>query len=97
MVDFKEKNQNDLQRRLAMGITRARWLYNDAGRAPCNHRSLDEKAFDLRKGMLFEGRRIQPGDEPNCRCMSAAIIPGFDDEPGEGGIISWLKRMFIRS
>ena len=69
-------------RRQELGITQARWQHSSAGREPRpSHVAMNGKLFDLAKGMWDpdEGQWILPGQLPNCRCSSSAVIPGFDE------------------
>lgn len=71
-------------RQIEMGLTEAIWCHSSAGKHP---RPMHVKAgrerlrYDIRKGADVDGngKLIFPGEEPNCRCTSQVIIPGFDD------------------
>ncbi|WP_235996141.1 MULTISPECIES: phage minor head protein [Burkholderia] len=68
-------------RQLGMGITKARWLHLGGGKNPRHsHVAVHGKIFDLSKGLEIDGEYIFPGEEPNCGCVAAPIIPGVDDE-----------------
>lgn len=78
----KAKAVFEASRRAEIGIKRAKWLHSHAGREPRpSHVAMNGKLFDVSKGMWDkdEGEWIQPGELINCRCVSAAVIPGFDD------------------
>jgi len=76
----------DRQRQESLGITQAVWLYSGA---PCEidpkkatgqdaaHRAANGQSFDVRKGLLLNGKRTWPGVDPGCRCASKSIIHGF--------------------
>ena len=64
-----------------LGVVKAKWRHSGGGRHPRpTHVAMDGKTYDIRKGMYDPAvkRFIFPGEEPNCRCVSIAIIPGFD-------------------
>ena len=66
-----------------LGIKRATWLHMRGGKQPReSHVAADGQEFDLEEGCLIDGEYIQPGEEPNCGCVAAPIIPAFvmDDE-----------------
>ncbi len=68
-------------RQLSMGITKARWMHTGGGKRPrASHVAANGKVFDLTKGMYIDGKCIFPGEEINCGCVAAPIIPGVDDE-----------------
>lgn len=69
-------------RRLSIGITQAEWVHSGGGHKPRHShvRAGEEKRrYDVTKGCLIDGEYIMPGELPNCRCQSRAIIPGFDE------------------
>jgi uncharacterized protein with gpF-like domain len=69
-------------RQLELGITQSRWVHSGGGKHPrpthvkAGH---DGVVFDLREGWLDPAinKRIWPGTEINCRCISRPVIPGF--------------------
>ena len=66
-------------RRQELGITHAVWQHSGGGKVPRpEHVAFSGKLFDLKKGAYLEGKWVWPGTEPNCRCTSRAVIPGFD-------------------
>ncbi|MDN7913690.1 phage head morphogenesis protein [Burkholderia cepacia] len=68
-------------RQLGMGVRKARWLHLGGGKNPRHsHVAAHGKIFDLSKGLEIDGEYIFPGEEPNCGCVAAPIIPGVDDE-----------------
>ncbi len=67
-------------RRQELGITEAIWQHSAAGKVPRpTHVAMNGKKFKLSEGMYDSavGKYILPGEEPNCRCISKSIIPGF--------------------
>lgn len=70
-------------RRLSLGITQAEWVHSGGGVHPRQSHvkaGREHKRYDIAKGCEIDGEYIMPGELPNCRCTSRAIIPGFDDE-----------------
>lgn len=66
-------------RQLDMGVKKALWIHTLASREPReSHLNANGAEFDLEKGMSIDGKWIQPGEEINCTCMAAPIIPGFE-------------------
>ena len=66
------------ERRSELGITEAIWQHSGAGKEPRpEHVKFSGKRYELVKGAYLEGKWVWPGTEPNCRCTSRAIIPGF--------------------
>lgn len=77
----KAKGVFEAARRSELGIKRAVWMHSHAGREPRpSHVAMNGKQFDVTKGMYDkdEGEFVQPGELINCRCVSKAVIPGFD-------------------
>lgn len=65
-------------RQADLGITKAVWLHMRGGKEPRqSHIDANEKEFELSKGLLIDGEYIQPGEEINCGCVAAPIIPAF--------------------
>lgn len=80
------------QQYAAMGIESAKWLYSGA---PCHsgrtnasaaqlrqdaaHRAANGKLYRVGEGILLDGKWTLPGRERDCKCVSTAVIPGFDD------------------
>lgn len=68
-------------RQTELGITQAIWLHSGAGKHPRpEHVAANGKVYDVAKGMYLDGKWTFPGMEPNCRCCSRAVIPGFSTE-----------------
>ena len=68
-------------RRLSLGLTKAKWMHSGGGVHPRpSHVAANGKEYDVAQGCLIDGEYIMPGELPNCRCQSRAIIPGFDNE-----------------
>lgn len=64
------------------GITKAIWLHSHGGKEPRKtHLANDGKTYDVEKGWFDPDpgvrRRIWPGSEINCRCVSRAVVEGF--------------------
>lgn len=69
-------------RRLSIGINQAEWVHSGGGHKPRHSHvkaGQDKLRYDITKGALIDGEYIMPGELPNCRCVSRAIIPGFDE------------------
>ena len=75
-------------RQLELGITKAIWIHTQGGCAVnCTHPTAAEvrmseahKAFsgqtyDIAEGALIDGKRVWPGSESGCHCMSRSIMP----------------------
>lgn len=68
-------------RQLELGITEAIWLHSAGGKVPRpTHVANSGRRYNIAEGWLDPAidRRIWPGTEINCRCVSKAIIPGLD-------------------
>lgn len=67
------------------GITRAVWMHRTvAGSHPRHtHVAMSGRVFELGEGLYDkdEGRKVQPGELPNCHCTKRAVIPYFGGEP----------------
>lgn len=82
---FIARSQNNIAtatitraRQEQLGITKAVWLHSGTGRHPRpEHVAASGKEYDVSKGMFLEGVWTWPGREPNCRCLSRSVIPGF--------------------
>jgi uncharacterized protein with gpF-like domain len=71
---FVQQDQIDL------GLTDADWQHSTAGKEPReSHVAASGKRYKIAKGMLIEGEHIFPGEKIRCRCISRAVIPGFND------------------
>lgn len=67
-------------RQQELGITQAIWRHSGGGRVPRpTHVANSGKPYDIAAGWLDPavGKRIWPGTEVNCRCVSMPIIPGL--------------------
>lgn len=76
----KAKAVIESKRRQELGITEAIWQHSGAGKHPRPEHlkaGKDKLRFDIKKGAYLDGKWIMPGEEPNCRCTSRAVIPGF--------------------
>lgn len=70
-------------RRLSLGINEAVWVHSGGGVHPRESHvqaGREKKRYDINRGCEIDGEYIMPGELPNCRCTSRAIIPGFDEE-----------------
>jgi SPP1 gp7 family putative phage head morphogenesis protein len=70
-------------RRKELGITEAIWMHSTAGKEPRpTHVAMDGKRYKLDRGMWDKDKRVQayiyPGELINCRCVSRAVLPGFE-------------------
>lgn len=70
-------------RRREIGITEAIWLHSTAGKEPRpTHVAASGKLYQLSEGMYDSDPRVEayvfPGELINCRCVSKAVIPGFE-------------------
>lgn len=64
------------------GITEAIWVHSGGGKEPRpTHLAAGKRGqkYDVAKGWLDPAvdKFIQPGELPNCRCVSRPVIPGF--------------------
>jgi uncharacterized protein with gpF-like domain len=83
---FIARSQNNMAtatlvaaRQVELGIM-ARWSHSAGGRVPRpEHVAFSGQPYDPKRGAFLEGKWVWPGSEPNCRCVSIPIIPGFDD------------------
>lgn len=76
----KAKATLEQQRRAEIGITEAIWQHSSAGKVPRpTHVRMEGKRFKIADGLYDSARgvqrKVQPGELPNCRCTSRAIIP----------------------
>lgn len=69
-------------RQMGLGFTEAIWQHSHGGKHPRESHikaGRDKLRYRLDKGAYIDGEWIFPGQEPNCRCTSKPIIPGFND------------------
>jgi SPP1 gp7 family putative phage head morphogenesis protein len=67
-------------RQAELGITEATWMHSGGGKHPRpTHVAMNGDRYEVGKGMWDPAvkRFIFPGEEPNCRCVSKAVVPGF--------------------
>ena len=69
-------------RQQGLGITEAIWLHSHGGKEPRRtHLANDGKRYNIAEGWYDPDpkvrKRIWPGTEINCRCVSKSIIKGF--------------------
>lgn len=67
------------ERRIALGITHAVWLYSGApcGNHDAEHKAANGASYRIGEGLLIGGARTSPGREAGCRCVSRSVIKGF--------------------
>lgn len=76
----------DKERQASIAIEQAVWMHSGA---PCEvdikkptgqdaaHRAANGKTFDIRNGLLLNGKRTWPGFDRGCKCGSKAVVRGF--------------------
>lgn len=58
------------------GITEAIWRHSGRSKHPRpSHEAADGHVFDLTEGMFIDGKMIFPGEEINCGCTAAPVMP----------------------
>lgn len=65
-------------RQLELGIKEAIWLHSGGGRHPRPEHvkaGKEKRRFNIAEGCLIDGKKILPGQEINCRCVSRVILP----------------------
>lgn len=68
-------------RRQELGIVKAVWQHSAGGKVPRKtHVALSGKAYIISQGAYDSdvGEYVLPGQLPNCRCTSRAVIPAFE-------------------
>lgn len=90
---FIAKDQNNkatasmtFARQTELGIDQAIWMHSHGGKTPRpTHLANDGQVYDVKTGWYDpdaygkgQGAWIRPGELINCRCVSSALIPGFD-------------------
>lgn len=66
-----------------IGVTEAIWVHSGGGKTPRpSHVAFAAgrdggNRYNVKEGALIDGKRIWPGTEINCRCVSRSVIPGF--------------------
>ncbi|HWE98835.1 MAG TPA: phage minor head protein [Caulobacteraceae bacterium] len=70
-------------RQVEVGVTQAIWLHSAGGKHPRPthvRAGKDRTVYDVKDGWLDPAlnRRIWPGTEINCRCVSRSIVPGLE-------------------
>jgi len=80
----------DVARSRSLGLKEGKWLYSGAAcystNSPSNaeismdaaHRAANGEVFRLDKGMKVNGQWTFPGLEPGCKCVTNAVVPGFN-------------------
>lgn len=62
-----------------LDIKEAIWLHSAGGKEPRpSHVKASGQKYDIAKGMLLDGEWLMPGQAINCRCVSRAIVEGFE-------------------
>lgn len=69
-------------RQQEIGVTEAIWVHSGGGREPRpTHLAAGKRQqrYDVGEGWLDPavGKKVFPGELPNCRCISRPVIPGF--------------------
>lgn len=64
-------------RDLELGITKAIWLHTACPYPRQSHVDFHGKEYDVAEGALIDGKRVWPGSEIGCRCMSKPVLPDF--------------------
>jgi uncharacterized protein with gpF-like domain len=88
---FISRSQNNIAtatvtrvRQQELGITKAVWLHSSGGREPRpEHVAFGQGKFggpvyEVAKGAFLDGRWTWPGVEPNCRCVSRAVLEALE-------------------
>lgn len=85
---FIAQSQNNLAtsaltraRQIEIGVTEAVWQHSSGGKVPRrSHKANSGKTYDVNKGWLDPdvGQYIFPGQLPRCRCVSKAVVRGFN-------------------
>jgi len=63
-----------------LGVKRCIWRTMGDSRVRDEHAELDGVEYDIGEGVMFEGGRIWPGSEIQCRCYAEPVIE-FGVEP----------------
>ena len=61
-------------RQLECGITKAIWIHTACRYPRQSHVDYNGKEYDVAEGALIDGKRIWPGSEINCGCLSKSIM-----------------------
>lgn len=90
LVNSRATSLMERERQSSLGITEAVWLYSGAPcmtnsktplsedrRRDADHLGANGKRYAVAEGMLMNGRRVWPGQEPGCKCVSKSVVPGF--------------------
>jgi len=77
-------------RQLELGLTKAIWIHTQGGCAvkrthPTTaevhmseaHEAFSGQTYDIAEGALIDGKRVWPGSESGCCCMSKSVMPDF--------------------
>lgn len=86
---FISRSQNNLataaltrSRQVELGITEAIWMHSGGGKEPRKSHlaaGRSKTKYDVKVGWYDPevGKNIFPGELPNCRCVSLAVVKGF--------------------
>jgi len=78
----RAKSLMESVRRKELGIDYAIWLHSAGGRVPRpSHIAMSGKKFEVSKGLYDSEvkRNVFPGELINCRCVSKAVLEGYND------------------
>jgi len=64
----------------SVGITQAEWVCAGDERVRESHNEMDGQVYDLDDPPIVDGEPTRPGEAPNCRCVSAPILPELADD-----------------
>lgn len=67
-------------RQIELGLDDGIWIHSGGGKHPRpKHVAADGTRFKLSKGLKVgdKGQWVMPGEEPGCRCVWRAVVPGF--------------------
>lgn len=79
----KATSAADHARRMDLGLKESVWMHSHGGKHPRpSHVAADGKTYETAKGMFIDGRWTFPGEDPNCRCVSRAVVPGISRTAG---------------
>lgn len=63
-----------------LGIKKGRWRHSGASKTPRpSHVAANGQVFDLSEGLYLDEEWVLPGEDINCGCTWAPIIPGYND------------------
>lgn len=66
-------------RKIDLGLNTAVWRHSAVSKIPRqSHLKADGKVFDIRKGLLIDGKYTHPKEEINCNCYEQTVISGVE-------------------